>query len=819
MNSELRKLLEARLNAEGRADTVMATVVLAACTGRESLNALLDGGAFGDEADIAPQPDSLTTEAYLTSLTVRAFRGIGAEQRLDFDAGPGLTLVIGRNGSGKSSFAEALEVLFTGDSRRWAERPKIWKEGWRNLHVTHPTAISAELLLAGDGPAKIEATWSQDAALEDVETFVQPRGKPRTTVEKLGWNEALVSFRPFLSYNELGSLLDDGPSKLYDALSLVLGLEELVDAQQALTKARTERQKLYKEADQQRKQFLAILDELRRRGNDERALACSVALKSQDWGLDGLDGVLAGSTVVGEDSTVGALQQIASLATVDATRARKLVEDLREAEAALENIAGTDSERSRELAGLLQNALEFHEGHEGTDCPVCGTSAKLGPEWADVTRRNIAELRSRAAESERIHAKAKAVRSQAIDLLRVPVPRALHMEKVDVDGVDTALKAWSVWNNGAQLIQLSQLADHIDAHHASFAEAVDRVKSAAGNELQKRQDLWRPVAVQLGTWSASARKARSGEEFVGIIGEAEEWLKKAAGKIRDERFSPIADAAMSIWDLLRQNSNVELGRIELTGTGTKRSVSLDVTVDGVAGAALGVMSQGELHSLALSLFLPRATLTESPFRFVVIDDPVQSMDPARVDGLARVLEKVATTRQVIVFTHDDRLPEAVRRLRINAKHFAVTRRPGSVVEVRKALDPVSAAVDDALALVHTADLPREVLQRVVPGYCRSALEAACQQVVRRRRLGKGQLHAEVERELEGATKLNTLASLALFDDATRGGDVLPRLNKMGGWAGDAFVAVKDGAHAGYAGDMRHLVENIERLCEEIIELK
>lgn len=819
MNSELIKLIESRLDAEGGAGTVMATVVLAACRSRESLNALLAGGSDERQMSLG-QSGALKIEAYLTSLTVRAFRGIGSEQRLDFNPGPGLTLVIGRNGSGKSSFAEALEVLFTGDSRRWAERPKIWKEGWRNLHVQQPTAISAELLLAGDGPAKIEATWSQGAALEEAETVVQPRGKPRTTIEKLGWNDALISFRPFLSYNELGSLLDDGPSKLYDALSLVLGLEELVDAQQALSKARTERQKVFKEADQQRKQLLVVLDELLQRGDDERARACAVALKSKDWGLGVLDDVLTGSAAVREDSTVGALQQAASLVTVDLARARKLVEELHEAEAAVAGIAGTDSERSRELAGLLQNALEFHAGHDVSDCPVCGSSAKLGPEWVDVTRRNIAELRSRAAESERVHANAKAVRSQAIDMLRVPVPRALQLlEKADVPGVDVALTAWSVWNEGAQLTALSQLADHIDAHHAPLTEAVARVKEAAANELQKRQDLWRPVAAQLGSWSASARRARSGADYIDIISEAEDWLKKASAEIRDERFSPIADAAMSIWDLLRQNSNVELGRIELTGSGTRRSVSLDVTVDGVAGAALGVMSQGELHSLALSLFLPRATLGESPFRFVVIDDPVQSMDPARVDGLARVLEKVAATRQVIVFTHDDRLPEAVRRLRIKATHFAVTRRPGSVVEVRTALDPVSAAIDDALALVHTAELSREVLQRVVPGYCRSAVEAACQQVVRRRRLGKGQVHAEVERELEDARKLNALASLAMFDDATRGGDVLPRLNRIGGWAGDAFVAVRDGAHGGHAGDMGHLVDNTQRLCEEIIGLK
>ena len=124
------------------------------------------------------------------------------------------------------------------------------------------------------------------------------------------------------------------------------------------------------------------------------------------------------------------------------------------------------------------------------------------------------------------------------------------------------------------------------------------------------------------------------------------WLKKAAAGIRDDRFGPIAEKAASIWERLRQQSHVELGRIQLTGDGTRRRVVLDVTVDGVAGAALGVMSQGELHALALSLFIPRATLPESPFRFIVIDDPVQSMDPARVDGLARVLESASTSSSV-----------------------------------------------------------------------------------------------------------------------------------------------------------------------------
>ena len=54
-----------------------------------------------------------------------------------------------------------------------------------------------------------------------------------------------------------------------------------------------------------------------------------------------------------------------------------------------------------------------------------------------------------------------------------------------------------------------------------------------------------------------------------------------------------------------------------------------------------MFSQGELHALTLALFLPRATLAESPFRFVVLDDPVQAMDPAKVDGLVELLGELA----------------------------------------------------------------------------------------------------------------------------------------------------------------------------------
>ena len=284
--------------------------------------------------------------------------------------------------------------------------------------------------------------------------------------------------------------------------------------------------------------------------------------------------------------------------------------------------------------------------------------------------------------------------------------------------------------------------------------------------------------------------------------------------VRAERFAPLAEQSSAIWTQLRQGSSVDITRFDLAGSGNRRRLAVDVTVDGTEGAALGVMSQGELNSLALSLFLPRATFNASPFRFVVIDDPVQAMDPSKVDGLARVLDNVARERQVIVFTHDDRLPEAVRRLGISAKQLQVARRGSSVVEVRPVSDPVARYFDDARALVQTPGLSADVAGRVVPVFCRNAIEAVCMEVVRRRWIGRGVPHREVEESLEQAQSLVEKAGLLLFDESGRAHEVGSAINsRFGRRAGDAFFECNRGSHEGVSiGALRALIDDSEALA-------
>jgi len=262
-----------------------------------------------------------------------------------------------------------------------------------------------------------------------------------------------------------------------------------------------------------------------------------------------------------------------------------------------------------------------------------------------------------------------------------------------------------------------------------------------------------------------------------------------------------------------------LGAMTLAGTATRRRVVFPVYVDGADnGTALGVMSQGEMHALGLATFLPRSCAAESPFRFIVIDDPVQSMDPLKVDGLARVLAELATDRQVVVFTHDSRLPDAVRRLEVeNADIFEVTRAERSVVTLRRAQDPVSRYLDDAWGLARSTDIAADVRAPVVAELCRSALEAACHRVISRNRVAQGEPHAAIEAAIDAASRrLATTFALALFDDPQRGGDVLARLNsRYGRRAVDAYRACRHGVHGTYLDDLPALVNDTRALAEAL----
>ncbi len=821
-------LLE-RLTIEGLQDEAWAWHVLAACEGAEALTRFLDDGiepARPRRAGGAPAGGAALREApraYLESIGVRGFRGVGPERVLALTPGPGLTLVIGRNGSGKSSFAEALEVLLTGDSLRWSGKgSRFWKEGWRNLHEGAEPEIRARFVAEGLGRVDLTRRWAADAAIEDGATLVARPGAADAELNALGWDAAAADYRPFLSHSELESLFEEGPSKLYRALLKGLGLEEFEAIRRVLAEAQSVRRRRRDDVREAARILADDCDRRRATESDDRLGEASVLLRARDWNLDRLAALATGAAPA-ETSLAALLGEAARLKPPDRDDVRALVESLRGTAAEMRALTSREAGRASGLASLLEAALAMTAAAADATCPVCRTPEVLTLQWRERTTEEVARLREAARELREAQQRAADLLRRAQMLCLAP-PAWLADDRLSAFPLASDTReAARAWHRGQRLTDPEELAAHLERHAPDFSTSIEGLASWAKAELNRRQDVWQPVAARLGAWVETARAAARGRLQTPLLKDAEEWVKATIDHLRDERFRPIADRAIANWSLIRLQSNVELTAIVLEGTGRQQSVGLRVAVDGKEAGALGVMSQGELNALALSLFLPRAALPESPFGFVIVDDPVQAMDPSRVEGLARVLEQAAKARQVVVFTHDDRLPEAVRRLQIEARMIEVVRRAQSVVELRPRREPVDAYLDDARALMIAArddGIPEGVVVRVVPGFCRAAIEASCTEVVRRRRLARGDRHAEVEVLLEGARTLNRLMALALFDDPAKASENVKTIrNKWQPWAEDVFRSVQSGSHGEFVGDLARLVDQTGTLTGHIRRLK
>lgn len=809
MNPTLHdRILESLFGAP--ADQRTIDLVDAACRGDDALEAALqptgpESSSVSPSSATPPTPAAATARpaTYLTSLTVEGFRGIAAPTTLDVTPGPGLTVIIGSNGSGKSSLAEGLETLLTGANLRWDGRPVAWKQGWRNLHHKGPTGLDATFTVEGHPtPLRLTRRWAADTADFAESTLSAPGGH---TLDSLGWTEPLVDQRPFLSYNELGRLLDR-PAILHDALAAILGLDDVTEATQRLATHRLTLDKRRKATNNEAKALAADLAGL----DDPRARKAAELLPKRSPDLEALAAIGTGSASATDDAPRrDALRRLATLHVPSAGDFTGAAASIREALVERHALAATDGARQHAAAKLLEQALSYVHDHATPDCPVCGTSDALDPSWADRTRTSVAELREAATRIRDAERAVDAASRTARGLLDRLASVAGLATTAGLSDDLTALTALA-----SAPAEAPALSDHLDAHAAPGLDATTALIDSATMALTTLDDLWRPFAQRLTTWLGTASQVRGADAALKDIKAAEAWLTSWRDTERDTRFAPIAATAQQVWKSLRRSSSVDLVELSLEGRSNRRTVRLGVSVDDEPADALSVMSQGELHALALALFVPRIQLEDSPFGFVVIDDPIQAMDPAKVDGLARVLEDLAGSRQVIVFTHDDRLFEAIRRLKIKADVREVRRAPGSKVSLGSALSPSLRYINDARRLASKEnELGTAVVQRVIPGLCRMAIEAAFVSIIRRRHLQRGEPHHEVEQLIEGAHKLYDKATLALFDSPDRGSEVLTHLNnRFGSGAADVFVLANKGAHEGFSGDLISLMETARTLA-------
>jgi ABC-type hemin transport system ATPase subunit len=788
---------DAKLSEEAR------LAVLAALEGADDLAEVL-----GEQATSQGLIESLTSPvetaarpvgAFITSIAVQGFRGIGPKVAVPLQPGPGLIVIAGRNGSGKSTLAEALEIALTRTNSRWKDKAAVWSQNWRNLHAGEPAEIRIGLSEESPGTSTIGVDWppGPDVDVTQLKTWVQRTGQKREETSVLGWDAALELYRPLLSYDELSGILEGRPSDFYDQLYKLLGLEQLTDA---IARLDAEVQSL-KRPEAELKKSRDALKPVLQEHDDPRAGQALIAITKKKVDLAVVRPLITG----GEAATVPATWRDAERLVVPAA------EDVAAACHALRSAKATERgefERSDILAAdrgkLLELSLAFHDQHGEQRCPVCGEGT-LDGHWASAAREALQQDQRAVAALTAARADVQRARSALTALVRsVPKPPV----DAQLETLDEALEAYEQFQTMPADGDLA-LADHVENLLPVLAQSYSAVQQQAGELIQSRKDAWNPVALQLADWLSKAVLAATAEPKLLVAAEALKWLQTNARELRNERIAPLAGRAKQIWAVLRQASNVDLDTIRLEGQKTTRRVELRADVDGTESEAFGVMSQGELQALALAIFIPRATANESPFRFVVLDDPIQAMDPSKIDGFLQILTTLARDRQVIVLTHDDRLPAAIRRSRAPARIVELHRGLNSSVSVAESTTPAKRLLDDAYTIGADEAVPDGIKSAAIAVLCREALEQTAWDVYVVKALAQGTAYEKLEENWERAESTRKRLSLALAlnpDD----NDAVEKWKAGGKARKNTIMTATKGIHAGV--DDYRLVVNDARLA-------
>jgi DNA repair protein SbcC/Rad50 len=371
-----------------------------------------------------------------------------------------------------------------------------------------------------------------------------------------------------------------------------------------------------------------------------------------------------------------------------------------------------DQEQLRQTSGraaVVREAIDFLGTLDDPDapCPVCetrapGLAANLQALWDNQLRKLV----------ERITEKIE-TRKTDLDQLRTVAGRyrqlddagqALKDQQAEARKTAGALLGVELGHEddpqGLVVAELNQLGDRLEQLSQAIVERqerLDAIEKGLGlvrlvrdylHQEEKKQVL---ESIQE---SPAFRELEAIRDRIAELVDDCEAIKTAVAEMsREEAETRLAAAAQAIDDYFQQLSgNPAVRHLKLTITTDKRSHrnSYDIT-DEAGNDLTPILSQGDLNALALAIFLGLASTGKEngTFGFLMLDDPSQSLGSEHKRQLARLLDRVARHKKLILATMDtefhDCLCESLTRARKEYRFGKWTPEEGPAIVSQEAL--------------------------------------------------------------------------------------------------------------------------------------
>jgi len=658
-------------------------------------------------------------------IEIEGFRGFANRQRLELDAS--VVILAGPNGTGKTSFFDAVQWLLIGT----LDRLEPWRVRRNAEHVVNqyqaalgePATVSAGLRIEGrrvelrrrgryDG-SQLEWRDENEVLYEgDAESALV---SALTPVGRTSLQRSLLS-SGLLQQDVIRDVLEDKPADRYEQLAAILGLNAIAGFPAA---ARKRADRLASEG-QHARQVLAKLEEGAREGRERilslRARAIDApdvaALRAQlterlraysdvlqlrgELPLSSTDAQelrvaagLAAETVAGlrasADPALAALA--AELApTSDEIETLRRGADAAAAETARARETAAEADRAYEkerqvssrLGALATEAIPLL----GPDCPVCGQA--IDPEHVRVHLEHlIAQGSSGLPELQRscVEAAAEVAKRQADEGQATQAAAAAEARSKLLADARSQQEAWRERLANAladiserfDLKKESDLAESASPRLDALHKALTEISRASGELINAFDWVGETAAVagaqtHLADIEAQMEQARERAARVSASEEEARTLQRAAVRaatsVTDSRFAILRPVIQDVYKRLDPHPtftdlrfSVEVYREKGIASPQVRDPEHELDAD-----PLLVFSSAQANVVALSAFLALSWAAgEDAMPFLLLDDPLQSLDDVNALGFADLCRHMRAQRQLIVSTHDARLAGLLAR--------------------------------------------------------------------------------------------------------------------------------------------------------------
>lgn len=595
----------------------------------------------------------------LKNVAVEGFRGAKKWISIEFDPTPGVTILHGDNGSGKSSITEGLRMALEGQvglthlgakgrvHDLWGsadERSKGVDISQVIVHLQDADNPDIQLTLFAKFDGR-RVTRTAELVKADGDSVAFAEDSPAW----IRWNSALRAAPPVFAYAELANELqkrDDLQTWLSACLAMDTASLEfnaaVVDRQ---TNARNAKNALEREKTKAEAQLSCTDRDAKESGILDVMPIEWIPLANQEQLSMWLES-----------------QNLMERTRQDKPLARGLHDQLLEYSGRYAKLKGeltsaqTVALTSSVATALVQfdkRVIESEQGDNGGFCPVCGVQ---NPSWKIHLHEQALALGKVHEASEALTRHVRMRETRLVEPIRICLA-TLPQDYPDFEAISSAHRihtkavSYSAMTDDLDPQVLSSIEDLCTWVKTDAAKAiVEAAVSVSDLRHQWLIDRWDAVTPFLEVWQEHHLEAALADEWKKALTR---WNSHLA-KLRKERSNRLRDLVSPAVSALLGDVGIILDLLEVN----KNEINLILRNREGNEVQLSHLSAGQRNALILSPVL--GTAAGGIFQFCFLDDPVHAFDDFRVDQLAATLVGMGATQSLILTTHDGRFVEYLR---------------------------------------------------------------------------------------------------------------------------------------------------------------